>query len=303
MCGTCDDHVHEDATSCPATGHPPWRAVGPEARVVIVGKGGVGKTTITAVLARLLARQGCSVVAVDGDEQCNLGPTLGIAPGVLAHAVPISQAGDYIEEKTGARPGTGGGGMIRLNPDLVDVVDRFAVTGPDGVRFLMMGAVRRAGGGCFCPETALLASALGDMGAHAGSVVLLDTHAGVEHFGRALARGFDQAVVVVDPTVNAVQVGLDTARLAGTLGIGVVHLVVNRVRSDDHLARALGHIDALGGYDFASVHVLPYDEAALESEPAVDELLGSGPLADAVAAIGVDLVRVPTMTSVGWGRP
>jgi len=290
MCGTCRDHDGDGQRyAVPAR---PEHGHGPEARVVIVGKGGVGKTTITAVLARLLARRGCSVIAVDGDEQCNLGPALGLSPARLAEAVPITEAGDYMEEKTGARPGMGG--MLRLNPDLSDVVDRLGITGPDGVRFLMMGAVRRAGGGCFCPETALLAAALGDMRDQRGSVVLLDTHAGVEHFGRALARGFDQAVVVVDPTANAVQVGMDTARLAGSMGIDVVHLVVNRVRTDENLCRAMRYVADHGGYPFATIHTLPYEEAALETEPGVEALLDGTGLANGIGSLGLELVPFPT---------
>ena len=281
----------------------PATDAGPEARIVIVGKGGVGKTTITAVLSRLLARRGCSVIAVDGDEQCNLGAALGFPARSLADVTPITEAGDYVEEKTGARPGSGGGGMLRLNPDTADVVDRLSALGPDGVRLLMMGAVRRAGGGCFCPETALLSAALGDMRAQRGSIVLLDTHAGVEHFGRALARGFDQAVVVVDHTANAVQVGMDTARLAGDMGIETIHLVVNRVRSDDHLRRALARVAEHGGYPFASIHALPYEELALETEPAVDGLLEGTGLASAIGMLGFELVRFPTRDSFLVGQP
>jgi CO dehydrogenase maturation factor len=298
MCGTCHDHGG-NTPSVTAS----WAVDGPEARIVVVGKGGAGKTTITAVLARLLARRGCSVIAVDGDEQCNLGPALGLSSESLARSVPITEAGDYVEEKTGTRSGAGGGGILRLNPDTADVVDRLGVVGPDGVRFLLMGAVRRAGGGCFCPETALLAAALGDMRSQRGSVVLLDTHAGVEHFGRALARGFDQAVVVVDHTANSVQVGMDTARLAGTMGIEVVHLVVNRVRTDEHLQRALRYVAERGGYPFASVHALPYEEAALEAEPAVDGLLEGTGLAGGIGSLGFELVPFPTRHSFLVGQP
>jgi CO dehydrogenase maturation factor len=300
MCGTCHDHDGEGA--CAAETQVPTTD-GTEARIVIVGKGGVGKTTITAVLSRLLARRGCSVIAVDGDEQCNLGAALGFSTRSLAEVTSLTEAGDYVEEKTGARPGLGGGGMLRLNPDTVDVVDRLGAVGPDGVRFLMMGAVRRAGGGCFCPETALLSAALGDMRAQRGSIVLLDTHAGVEHFGRALARGFDQAVVVVDHTANAVQVGMDTTRLARDMGIRTIHLVVNRVRSDDHLRRALGRVAEYGGYPFTSIHALPYDEIALETEPAVDALLEATRLGCAIGLLGFELVRFPTRESFLVGQP
>jgi CO dehydrogenase maturation factor len=95
----------------------------------------------------------------------------------------------------------------------------------------------------------------------------------VEHFGRALARGFRQAVIVSDPTFNGIQVALHTARLADKLAIPNVHLVINRVRSDRDESRTLQRIEAEGGFPFASRHVLPYDDTLLEVEPSLMPLL------------------------------
>ena len=286
MCDTCGGHgptaAHHD--------HAGHHAHGAGARLVVVGKGGVGKSTVTALLARLSARRGLRVVAVDADEQQNLAATLGIGWEEAAGIVPVAADADYVEEKTGARPGEGAGAMLRLNPDTADTVERRAVLGPDGVRLLVMGGVRQAGGGCLCPETALIQAAVAGMHLHPEDVVLMDTHAGVEHFGRSLARGFDAAVVVVDPTFNAVQVGRESSVLADGLGIGTVHLVVNRARSQADVDRALAHMDRLGGFPFASTTVLPFDEVALECEPAVDRLLEDSALAGAVAALSQELL-------------
>ncbi len=266
------------------------------ARIVVVGKGGVGKSTIAALLARILAREGRTVLAVDADEQMNLGATLGFG---AAAPRPLTEATGYIEERTGARPGQGGGGMLRLNPDVGDVAERLGELGPDGVRLLVMGGVAGAGSGCLCPETSILAATVRSMRLHAGDVVVMDTHAGVEHFGRSLAAGFDQALVVVDPTFNSVKVGADSARLAGELGIGRVHLVVNRTRLPDDVSRALGHLDRLrpGGLHFASLRVLPYDERALAADPSIEPLLEGSPLAAAAAEMACELTRMEVGTS------
>jgi len=292
VCDTCGGHA--SATGCPDDVH------GARARLVVVGKGGVGKSTVTALLARLSARRGLGVVAVDADEQQNLAATLGIGLEDAASIVAVADDVDYVEEKTGARPGEGAGAMLRLNPDTADVVDRRAVLGPDGIRLLVMGGVRHAGGGCLCPETALIQAAVAGMHLHPDDVVLMDTHAGVEHFGRSLARGFDVALVVVDPTFNAVQVGMESATLARELGIGAVHLVVNRTHSPADVDRAVAHIDRLGGFPFASTTALPFDETALECEPAVDGLLGGSALACAVAVLSERVLgRVSGPVGVG----
>ena len=105
-------------------------------------------------------------------------------------------------------------------------------------------------------------------------VVVMDTHAGVEHFGRALARGFDSVVVVVEPTFNSVQVGVASAALANELGIGTVHLVVNRARVGERPRARVGLRRAsLGDPLFNSVTAVPYDETVLLSEPSVEGLL------------------------------
>lgn len=256
---------------------------GPQAgvRVVITGKGGVGKTSLTALMARLWARRGHRVLALDADPQMNLPYALGLAPAEAGQIVPLSQNADYVEEKTGARPGAGWGLFLRLNPDVDDVVDRFGVHGPDGVRLVVMGTVAQPAVGCLCPENSLLSGVVRSMGLREGEAILLDTQAGVEHFGRALARGFRHAVVVADPTFNGAQVALQAARLARDMGIEAIHLVVNRVRDDAELARTLGTLEAGGGFPFTSTHRLPYSPELVAADPEVGPVLDGAPLAAA----------------------
>ncbi|PKL60159.1 MAG: carbon monoxide dehydrogenase, partial [Methanomicrobiales archaeon HGW-Methanomicrobiales-4] len=158
--------------------------------VVITGKGGVGKTTITAILSHLFARNGLNTLAVDEDPQMNLPYAIGIPTS--DEIISITRNLNYIEEKTGARPGVGWGLMMSLNPDVSDVVERFGMKGPGGVNILVMGTVIQAATGCLCPENTLLDAVVRYINLREGEVILLDTQAGVEHFGRALARGFNQ---------------------------------------------------------------------------------------------------------------
>ena len=245
-------------------------------RVVVTGKGGVGKTSLTALVARLLARDGHRVLALDADPQMNLPHAIGLPYGQARDLVPISQNRAYVEEKTGASSDSGWGLYFRLNPDASDAVERYAVDGPDGVQVMVMGTTVQPAAGCLCPENTLLAGVIEAMNLREGEVILMDTQAGVEHFGRALAKGFHHALVVCDPTFNAVQVALHAARLAADMGIPAVHLVTNRVRDARESDRLEARIAEAGGFAFASTHLLPYDEAVLRNEPSVEPLLTDG---------------------------
>jgi CO dehydrogenase maturation factor len=245
-------------------------------RVVITGKGGVGKTTLTSCLARMLGQRGVKVLAADEDPQMNLPYALGMPPQQAAAIVPLSQNPDYIEEKTGARPGKSFGALFRLNPVVDDVVERFGVHVDDNLDLLVMGTVVQAAAGCLCSENVLLDSVLNYLALREEEAILLDTQAGVEHFGRALAKGFSQCLVVSDLSFNALAVARHAAELARELGIARVHLVVNRYRDEvrdklQRFAEATGtNTDRL----FDVIHTLPGESRFEDLEPDVTRILG-----------------------------
>lgn len=242
-------------------------------RILITGKGGVGKTTITALLAHLFAQEGFRVIAIDGDPQQNLAVTLGVAPVVAERIIPVSNSVEYLREKTGAGPDISPGGLLTLNPDVSDVVDRFSIPVADNLRLLVMGGVKQAGSGCLCAEYTLLTSILRHIRLLKDEVILLDTPAGLEHFGRAVADGFTCAVVVADPSYNALSVARESAALARQLGIGQIILVVNRVGNPAERDKALeraGHLD-----EFSRVMLLSFAAEVIAAEPEVCPLLST----------------------------
>lgn len=291
------DHHHHDhgigAAHSDPVAHAHADGAADEFRVVISGKGGVGKTSFTATLARLLARESYTVLALDADPQMNLPYVLGLPRDEARRLVPLSRNAEYVEEKTGARPGSGWGLFFRLNPDVSDVVERFGVVGPDGVSLLVMGTTVQPAAGCLCPENSLLAAVANSVILREGEAIVMDTQAGVEHFGRALAKGFHHAIVLTDPTFSGVQVAVHTARLAAELGIPAIHLVVNRVASERDFDKALRRIEDEGGFPFATWHALPYDAQLLECEPDVSPLLdrSSSPFVQAVADVRDALIQ------------
>lgn len=110
-------------------------------RIAIAGKGGSGKTTISGTLARLLARSGRSVVAVDADTNPNLATTLGIQADRAKEIVALPRTLLKREQQPdGSMKST----FVR---DPIEVLDEYGATGPDGVQLIVMGAVGHGGAG------------------------------------------------------------------------------------------------------------------------------------------------------------
>ncbi len=241
-------------------------------RILVAGKGGVGKTTLSAALCLLGARDGRRVLAVDQDAQQNLAYSLGYPRDKARELRPITQELDYIEQRTGARPGGGWGGLINLNPDVSDVTERFGVRIRENLDLLVMGGVVQASTGCLCPENSLLGALVRFLNSREDDLIVMDAQAGLEPFGRTVAEGFGTCLVVSEPTFNSLQVASRVAQLSRGLGLRRVDLVLNKCQDegDERKARELTETK------FDRVHLLPWDPAVREHEPDVSPVVEIG---------------------------
>jgi CO dehydrogenase maturation factor len=216
-------------------------------KIAITGKGGVGKTTLTAVLARLYAAEGRKVLAVDVDPDANLGLALGFSEEELAGITPISKMSELIAERTGAAS-DGLGKFFKINPRVDDIPDRFAKE-KNGVKFLVMGTVETGGSGCVCPEHIVLKRVISHLVINRDEVVLMDMEAGIEHLGRGTAGMVDRFIVVIEPGARSIQTYHTVKSLAADLGVRQVSVVANKVRStedEDFLQSRIPEEDLLG---------------------------------------------------------
>ena len=200
-------------------------------KIAITGKGGVGKTTLTALLAQSYADMGRQVLAVDADPSPCLAGALGFPPELRAQLHPIAEMDALIEERTGAKPGTVGG-FFTLNPRVDDIPDRFSVL-HRGVRLLEMGSVELGGSGCICPESAMLKTLFTHLLFRQDDILLLDMYAGVEHLGRATVDFVDAMLVVVEPTRRSLGTAAQIRKLANDIGLQRLYLAGNKVRNEE----------------------------------------------------------------------
>jgi CO dehydrogenase maturation factor len=199
-------------------------------KIAISGKGGVGKTTLAALLAQVYADAGREVLAVDADPSPCLAGALGFPGELRAWLRPIVEMDALIEERTGAKPGTVGG-FFTLNPRVDDIPERFSAV-HRGVRLLEMGAVDLGGSGCICPESAMLKSLMTHLLFRQDDVLILDMYAGVEHLGRATVDFVDAMLVVAEPTQRSLGTAAQIQKLARDIGLKHLWLVGNKVRDE-----------------------------------------------------------------------
>jgi len=200
-------------------------------KIAVTGKGGVGKTTVSSVLARLFAAENRKILAVDVDPDANLGLALGFTEEELAEITPISKMRALIEERTGASSDTMGK-FFKINPRVDDIPERFAKE-HDGVKLLVMGTVETGGGGCVCPEHVILKRVISHLLLQDDDVVVMDMEAGLEHLGRGTTDFMDKFIVVVEPGARSIQTFEKIRQLARDLGITRIGVIANKIRTEE----------------------------------------------------------------------
>ncbi len=226
-------------------------------KLAVSGKGGVGKTTFSALLIRTLNENGKQVLAIDADPDANLAAALGVKDA--EKITPIAEMRELIFERTEAQPGTIGG-FFKLNPKVDDLPDALSAR-LDKIKLMRLGGVKKGGSGCICPESTLLRALITHIVLARDEVVVMDMEAGIEHLGRATASAVDRLIVVVEPGRRSIDTAGHIQKLASEIGLKNIALVGNKIRSEKDKEFLLNHLK-----DYEFLGFIPYDDNLIEAD-------------------------------------
>jgi CO dehydrogenase maturation factor len=230
--------------------------------VAIAGKGGGGKSFIAATLARSIARRKDPVLALDIDTMPGLALSLG------ADAGPEGLPGELAEEQPGV------GWVMRTAVPAIELVRRYAVEAPDGVRLLTLGKLP----GHLKPSSSAVFRHVARTFDEPGWSIVADLPAGVRQPSFGWTEFAEIVVLVVEPTAKSRLTAQRVARIVASTRVRVVVVVSKWRQGDDAeaIAASLG-LPLLG--------VVPYDERVRAAESAGQAPLDAVPAAAAVRAV------------------
>ncbi len=226
-------------------------------KIAIAGKGGVGKTTISGTLCRVLAKTGNTVLAIDGDPNPNLSVVLGIDK---ASEGPPSLSTDIIERVETAD----GKWTFQLKMPFTEILETYGQKAPDNITLLMVGKPEKAGTGCMCGSHTVVRELVHSaLSSQEKQVMVLDTEASLEHMKRGTSRYVDKIFMVVEPYYRSLEAASRFADMAGQLGIENVEAIANKVRNAEEEQAIRDYCKKI---NLPVAVMIPFDEKVMQAD-------------------------------------
>ena len=195
-------------------------------KIAIAGKGGVGKTTISGTICRVMAQEGEKVLAIDGDPNPNLSVVLGIDKD---NPPQKSLSTDIIE-----RVEEGESWSFRVKMPFNEILDTYGQDAPDDVTLLIVGKPEQAGTGCMCGSHTVVRELIHSaLTSEYNASMVVDTEASLEHMKRGTSKHVDRMYMVLEPYYRSLEAAGRFADMARQLGIKEVAAIANKVRNEE----------------------------------------------------------------------
>lgn len=207
-------------------------------KIAIAGKGGVGKTTISALIALGLKDLGYQVLAIDADPDPNLALVLGFPEA--EKITPVAGMKPLIAERMELNPQYPG--WYKMNPEVSDLPEKF-IKVHQGIKLIVMGTIERGASGCACPESTFLKRLLKEIVLKRNECIVVDFEAGLEHLGRATAANFDYLLVVLEPDVMSISSFKRIYPLAKDIGVKNIFAIINKIQNKQEINFVKKHFE------------------------------------------------------------
>ncbi|MBP2134404.1 CO dehydrogenase maturation factor [Methanomicrobium sp. W14] len=191
-------------------------------KMVICGKGGSGKSTIVSLLAGEYIKEGRKVLVVDTDESnAGLNRILGMQPPKDL----MEYFGGKREMMDGLRKSEKEGQEVSMCNWTIDEIPGGYITKKGSLGLVAIGKIHEPGEGCACPMGVLSKKFLSDLKTEDDEVVIIDTEAGIEHFGRGVDGVCDVILMVVDPSYESLRLSKDVKRMSGVIDLPLYYIL------------------------------------------------------------------------------
>lgn len=198
-------------------------------KIAISGKGGVGKTTLMALIAKHAKNHFNEVLVIDADSSPHMAQTLGVEnPESISS---ISDMKELLVERSGKVEGSP---FYNINPKIDDLPDRFMLE-KDGIKLMILGAIQTGDKGCACAENTVLKRLLTKLLLQKDQAIFLDMEAGVEHLGRGTIASVDHLLIVVIPSQSSIRTAHKIKKLANDVGITEISYLGNCIKDPEDL--------------------------------------------------------------------
>lgn len=219
-------------------------------KIAIAGKGGVGKTTISGTICRVLAQKGERVLAIDGDPNPNLSVVLGIDKDLPPQKSLSTDIIERVEE--------GDSWSFRVKMPFDEILETYGQDAPDNVTLLIVGKPEQAGTGCMCGSHTVVRELIHSaLTSEKNAAMVVDTEASLEHMKRGTSEHVDKMYMVLEPYYRSLEAAGRFADMARQLGIKEVEAIANKVRTEEEA-------DAIKEYcskiNLPIAIMVPYDE-------------------------------------------
>lgn len=195
-------------------------------KISVCGKGGSGKSTVTTLLAKRALQRELAVLVVDADDS-NSG-----LYQMLGFASPPTPLMELVGGKSGIKEKMGKQPLMSRDRIRIDDIASEYIRANNGLKLVGIGKILQALEGCACPMGVLNREFLKKLSLNRGEIAIVDMEAGVEHFGRGIDENIDHVLVVVEPSLDS----LNLAARIKTLAAGMqknVSAVLNKTPSEE----------------------------------------------------------------------